>query len=289
MRFRTALFLCLILFCMVHPVSGQDITGQGIKWKNVNSGIDYVSLESAEPLQKVFALRIDTLNKNLSFYTTARNRDYKETSNETDRRTTVDFLKENNLVVAINANFYKPFNAYTRTHRGSSDVIGLAVSDGIVVSKTQEGFPSFVITKDGRKEIRIVVPEESLDNVELAVSGSAILLKKGAIQVPDNKKDVHPRTAVGISDDGQYIYFVVIDGRQDGYSIGATLKETAEWLKKVGASEGLNLDGGGSTTMVIRTTDGSPDVLNRPVGFGNKPNTLRHNANNLGVRIKVAP
>jgi exopolysaccharide biosynthesis protein len=60
-----------------------------------------------------------------------------------------------------------------------------------------------------------------------------------------------PRTAVGVSANGRYVYLITIDGRQPGFSDGATLFETAEWLRRFGAYQGLNLDGGGSTTMRI--------------------------------------
>ena len=60
----------------------------------------------------------------------------------------------------------------------------------------------------------------------------------------------HPRTAVGIRRDGSLI-FVVVDGRQEGLSVGMTLPELAGFLKEQGAWEAYNLDGGGSSTMVV--------------------------------------
>lgn len=68
----------------------------------------------------------------------------------------------------------------------------------------------------------------------------------------------HPRTAVGISADSSRIYLVVVDGRQES-SVGMSLEELADFIVDVGAYEALNLDGGGSTTLVI---DG--EVVNSP-------------------------
>ncbi len=61
----------------------------------------------------------------------------------------------------------------------------------------------------------------------------------------------HPRTVVGISESRRLVWFVVVDGRQPKLSVGMTLPEISVFLLKLGAYEGYNLDGGGSSTMVI--------------------------------------
>ena len=61
----------------------------------------------------------------------------------------------------------------------------------------------------------------------------------------------HPRTAVGFSKDSMKIYFVTVDGRQ-ATSAGMTLDELANFMLTLGVWHGVNLDGGGSTTMVVR-------------------------------------
>ena len=69
----------------------------------------------------------------------------------------------------------------------------------------------------------------------------------------------HPRTAVGYSQDKTKLFIVTVDGRQPGYSDGMTLDELANFMIGIGAHRALNLDGGGSTTMVI-----FGKVVNRP-------------------------
>ncbi|MGE5429674.1 MAG: phosphodiester glycosidase family protein [Syntrophomonadaceae bacterium] len=68
----------------------------------------------------------------------------------------------------------------------------------------------------------------------------------------------HPRTGIGFSSDSLTVYFITVDGRQESSS-GATLKAFADLMISEGIYEGLNLDGGGSTTMVI-----NGKVVNRP-------------------------
>ncbi len=61
----------------------------------------------------------------------------------------------------------------------------------------------------------------------------------------------HPRTAVGFTKDKKTVYLVTVDGRQPRLSVGLTLDELAEYMKNLGCWAALNLDGGGSTSMVV--------------------------------------
>ncbi|MGW8565280.1 phosphodiester glycosidase family protein [Isoptericola sp. NPDC055881] len=88
----------------------------------------------------------------------------------------------------------------------------------------------------------------------------------------------HPRTAVGLSADGATAYLVVVDGRQ-AQSIGASLPELGRFLAQLGADDAINLDGGGSTTMVARLPgDTGTSVLNSP-----SDGAERLDANGLGL------
>lgn len=62
----------------------------------------------------------------------------------------------------------------------------------------------------------------------------------------------HPRTAVAVSMEEPRLFLVVVDGRQGDYSTGMTLPELAGFLESLGAEEALNLDGGGSSVLVVR-------------------------------------
>lgn len=69
----------------------------------------------------------------------------------------------------------------------------------------------------------------------------------------------HPRTGIGISRDREKIWLLVVDGRQPNVSVGMSLPEMSSFLEQLGAWEAYNLDGGGSTTMVLKE-----EVLNSP-------------------------
>lgn len=62
----------------------------------------------------------------------------------------------------------------------------------------------------------------------------------------------HPRTAIGISKDNNTLWLIVADGRQPNLAMGMTLPELTDLLAGLGAYNAYNLDGGGSSTMVVR-------------------------------------
>ena len=76
----------------------------------------------------------------------------------------------------------------------------------------------------------------------------------------------NPRTVVGLSEDGRYLYLAVIDGRVTGYSLGTTNAQSAALMLAVGSFSALNLDGGGSTEMVRADVLGKPYIVNNPSG-----------------------
>jgi exopolysaccharide biosynthesis protein len=78
-------------------------------------------------------------------------------------------------------------------------------------------------------------------------------------------RGLNPRTAAGFAANGRRLLLVVTDGRQAGFSMGTTTRETAALLRDLGAREAINLDGGGSTAMAVRDVrTGAVRVLNKP-------------------------
>ena len=97
-----------------------------------------------------------------------------------------------------------------------------------------------------------------------SIGGSPILLRGGQVAVTGQESDptglitdAHPRTLIGWNENERFL--VVVDGRQPDYSVGLTLPDAAKLLALIGATEGINLDGGGSSTLAVRGT-----VVNRP-------------------------
>jgi uncharacterized protein YigE (DUF2233 family) len=262
-------------------------------WQPLFRGVDFATAttDSAEPrLQEVRAVRVDLQEPGISFFTTPDNG---PAPRETTSETTAEFLRHHRLQVAINANFYEPCCT-----PGEKDLNGLALSRGMIVSPPSSsglGTCVLAITRDHRVTVTTTDTRFDPSLYWTAVAGSAIVLADGKKPaLPDSlfNRTPNPRSAVGVSRDGRYLVLLVIDGRQPGYSLGATVPEVGDWLLRFGAHAGLNLDGGGSTTLVRAAGDDAL-VLNRPSGAakpkpGDPPSApaariLRSNGNSLGV------
>ncbi len=95
--------------------------------------------------------------------------------------------------------------------------------------------------------------------MQTAVGGGPVLLQNGEIEITNNEElkfagkaieDKHPRTAMGYTKDNKLI-ILVIEGRNNGKAEGATLTQEAQIFKDLGCWEALNLDGGGSSCMLV--------------------------------------
>ncbi len=112
--------------------------------------------------------------------------------------------------------------------------------------------------------------------MQTAVAGGPVLIQDGKIQISNNEEqrfagkqinDKHPRTAMGYTADGHLIVMVV-EGRNPGIAEGASLTQLAQLMLSAGCVEALNLDGGGSSTMLINgkeTIKPSDKTGQRPV------------------------
>ena len=117
-----------------------------------------------------------------------------------------------------------------------------------------------------------------------ALSAGPLLLKNGESHILDvtdsyNLTAKAPRTAIAKTKDNEAL-LVVIDGRQPDWSNGVTLEELAIFMKHAGAMDALNLDGGGSSTMVI-----NKQLVNRPSegAVSGNPGSERQVANVIAI------
>jgi exopolysaccharide biosynthesis protein len=282
---KHTIFLLYIIFCTL-TVSAQESelrpNPEKPVWIPIFKGVEKAEAVSTQlRLQQVFAVRIDTGSKGISFFTTPKtNENYQSGKKETIRQQTNEFLKEHHLQVAVNANFFSVPAGERYSLPGIADIRGLAVSDGIIVSQPEEQLTAaFLVLKTGRMLLKNSTDiGTDFSDIQTAVTGNRFLLQNGTV-LPQTNKDVHPRTLCGISQNNRYVLWIVIDGRRKGHSEGATYEESAQWLRYFESRDGLNLDGGGSSTLVIQGKNNDVEILNRP-----SDNSLRYNANNIGIR-----
>lgn len=153
--------------------------------------------------------------------------------------------------------------------------------NGYVISATGEGAEFLAQNfKVGTRVDLDIETSFNIKNIKFAISGGALLIKDGEIPetFSSNITGTHPRTAIGTSKDGETLYLVTVDGRQTS-SIGMTQQELAEFLVEINVYNAINLDGGGSTTMIAQNLgDNFLSTINSPSG-----GSLRAVINGIGV------
>ncbi|HST38665.1 MAG TPA: phosphodiester glycosidase family protein [Conexibacter sp.] len=200
------------------------------------------------------------------------------------------------------AAYTSKWGTYSRA-RGFSGVTNVAealVQNGRVVAVNATALGSGEIPADGfylvgrdaaAEAIRALVPgddvtlayglaDEVSRQLQFAVGGNEVLIRDGEV-LPNLDQTIHPRTAIGFADGGRTVLLLTADGRQT--PLGVTTQRMAEMLDAAGAETAINLDGGGSTTMVARHLGDSR------VTVRNSPSDGYERRDPNGVGIFVAP
>jgi hypothetical protein len=201
-------------------------------------------------------------------------------------RKTSQFLAEFGAQVAVNGGFFQPWHSDSPwdyyPHVGDPvGAIGFTSSRGIAYAPDKPDWPTLYLAEDNRASF-----DRPIGGVYNAISGQPLLVQAGKIvsQSPCGVycRTPHPRTAIALDRDARRLLIVVVDGRQPNYSEGVTLTELSEIILTYGGYTALNLDGGGSTTLVMEEASGQPRLLNSPID-NRIPGRERPVGNHLGV------
>ena len=163
------------------------------------------------------------------------------------------------VIAAVNGDFFDMFGNFSPS--------GPCVKDGRLVWAGDGSRPFLGLTQDGRPFIGELSPHISGQmKLAQAIGGMPLILKDGMpheLLAGEPFGDMrHPRTAVGLRRDGLLI-LLVADGRIPDHSNGASLGDLALLLKEMGAYDAMNLDGGGSSILILNQ-DGDLTSMNRP-------------------------
>ncbi|MFN4151686.1 MAG: phosphodiester glycosidase family protein, partial [Candidatus Sericytochromatia bacterium] len=178
---------------------------------------------------------------------TTDEKETKEVKKEENNYLLVSYSKDSNLLTKINS----------ISDLKNSDYLLYATGSGKTTLEK-------VLDETNTSEIKFDY-SEPLEQTVHALGGGPRLIRDGVIDItsemekfkPDITQGRAPRTALGILDTGKII-MIAIDGRQDS-SVGMTLEELAEFLQKLGSTQAINFDGGGSTAMFFDDT-----LINKP-------------------------
>lgn len=243
----------------------------------------------------VRAVRINLADPDVQLLPSPRIANYLAGNRETAGYQVKDYLALNKLQLAVNGGFFDPGTYYLPAGT-PMDPDGLLISRGTNVSA--QGFNNsaaiFFATNNQARIIPTNYPPNSTAGVLNALSGDYAVVINGVnvgrqyTGAGGQVHQVNPRTAYGLSQDGWTLYILAIDGRQPGYSVGALDWETGGWMLLLGAHNAINMDGGGSTTLVMADSIGNPVELNHPsaVADSGKERTV---GSHLGFYAKPAP
>jgi exopolysaccharide biosynthesis protein len=247
-------------------------------------GVEYVRNVRSSPRNIVIhIIKIDLRANGIRFLVTPGN-------NQTDlplsARTTSEFLREFGLQIAINGDGFTPWrsNSILDYYPHSGDLvnpIGLAVSEGNLYSNDTDNEPTLYISASNRARIN-----SQIGGLFNAISGNLTLVRNGKPTPNLDQENPDPRTAVALDRANRHLLLFVVDGRQPGYSDGTTLEELSEIIIHHGGHNAINLDGGGSSTMVVESNLGLPKVINSPINNGIS-GRQRPVGNHLGIFAKT--
>lgn len=165
--------------------------------------------------------------------------------------TTSNFAYANKTTVAINGSFFDENN----------QPLGLSVTQGRPWPKSQDkkAYSFLACTADRQCHIEAFNRTTVYQTQWQTVISGWQSLNNGQYQCApgsprichSNARNPHPRTALGLSPNQRYLYVLVVEGRQDDFK-GYTLNQVARVFKQLGVKQAINLDGGGSSTLVLK-------------------------------------
>ncbi len=232
---------------VAQPAEAQDEVVD--LWSEPNPGVRYLHRTTDLPCT-IHALVVDLVHDGVRIEATPHAERWQAVGT---------WARDREMVAAVNGGFW---SSLARPD-------GIAAGGGArwpdVYDDADHGFFAY----DGERawvsapELTVEVPED----LHAAVSGRPMLVRDGAIDslsldTFEHARNRHPRTAVGVSEDGRTVYLVVADGRR-AHSRGLNLYELSALLHELGAHDAINLDGGGSSTMYVERLGG---VINAPSG-----------------------
>lgn len=168
----------------------------------------------------------------------------------------LDIANANNAIGAINGDWY------------GTGIIGAVIRNGVLYHARAEG-DVCVLYMDGT--IKVFAPSQFDAEREMAAGAYQAWDFGPGLMTPEGKAiakfgggiaGLNPRTAIGYFEPGHYA-FVVVDGRQPGYSSGMTLTQLAALFEELGCKVAYNLDGGQTSEMVY-----GGRVVNQPYRGG---------------------
>ena len=248
-------YLCLLFFCFSYVHAQQ---------REIASGVVYEHIVCQEPILSIHVLRVDPTCVSIRPLRAL----------DPHGEVLSQMADKADVFCAVNAGFFRIDEDRRRIPAGILKV------DGRFFGRTKASRGAIAWSSDLLPlfdrvvlERRTILPILSPDQKDLwkiseyVVGGAGLLIKDGKVRsdlsserLCESFYDRHARTVVGTLPDRRWV-FVLVDGGRSDYSVGMTLSELCGFLVSLGCQNGLNLDGGGSSSMYVRGS-----IVNLPYG-----------------------
>lgn len=232
----------------------QLLPGANISEKPINQAIDLITIRQRNPNSMSFISIVDLNNPQVVINIT-------EAKNE--KILTSTFAKETNSILAINGeagetpHMDAPLGEWTGNWVSKGNPVLLADSEN-------RPFMSFSKFNEGHYYKQEIVDTVLTEEKYNTIWGRFDILIEGQTVKFENDKQ-YARTIMGLNQEGNLLYLMVVDGKRPQYSLGLEYYKCANILKSLGAYNVMSCDQGGSSTMYLESLGG---VVNRPGDAG---------------------
>jgi exopolysaccharide biosynthesis protein len=232
-------------------------------------GIDLSSETQTNPPQQLFIAQVDLTNPRLHLHVSPGGPDpdgpgkWQTTLMQPTKiaeREKFDLVVNGDFFTAKGVNDGEGTNSHFQAEQWAT-VAGPAMTDGRIWSQGTNARPCLVVHTNRAVTIEMLV-RPAADDWEV-IGGNVMLVHDGQI-VPHDVPARHPRTVLGLDASGKRLTILVVDGRKPGVAAGMSYNELAAEMLRLGCTEALNLDGGGSSVMALRGPTGAMKIINKP-------------------------
>lgn len=222
--------------------------------RTLSPGIEYTRQVLPGPVV-VHIARVELSRPDLQVVTTPPTR-----GDRVPARRVSEFVTEQGAALAMNAAFFRPFFSnhpldYYPRSGDPTEPFGVLISDGVEFGNNRFHKATIYFDEDH-------ATLKAFEGARWAASGYRVLVRESQVAELGKSSVSAPRSVIGF--DGTHLMMVVVDGRQPGYSEGLTIPELAQLMVDLGAQWAVEMDGGGSSTLVDGAPT-SPRVLNCPI------------------------
>lgn len=221
------------------------------EWIKISEGIFHCSFFDEASHSICNAVKINLQTPNISLISSKPVEQLDDGTYVFEAETTKHFAKKNKAIIAVNST---PFNYPSGRLSDQRTLAGIyAVNDKIYAPKAGR-YSALIFTADNNEKLSASIIDsqnefETDASSRFAFGGFWTLIRNSQIISFDSKQK-EPRSAAGLCDNGKTLFIISID-KTGITSKGATFNETSSILKRLGAQDGIMLDGGSSSSLII--------------------------------------